>query len=112
MLSKRAGKVAVSLGHARIVLYTNKLFSENIRLYLGRGYQIDRKESRAVGFVVYMRRTVHAGDTDIGPPAASDHAQGRVRYVIRSGDVRSAFSEFRSQRHGEAIQFGGERALA
>lgn len=39
-------------------LYTNKLFTENIRFYQARGYQIDREEPYKGGFIIHMSRII------------------------------------------------------
>jgi tRNA-binding protein len=39
-------------------LYTNKLFVENVQLYLRRGYQIDREEAFTGGIVVHMSKQI------------------------------------------------------
>lgn len=39
-------------------LYTNKLFAENIRLYAGRGYRVDREEPLNGGVAVHMSKRV------------------------------------------------------
>lgn len=43
-LMGHAEQVAIALGHNRIWLYTNKRFTENVRLYLKLGYRVDREE--------------------------------------------------------------------
>jgi len=55
MLS-HAEDVAAALGYAEIRLYTNKRFVENIRLYAGLGYAIDREEELKGGSVVHMSK--------------------------------------------------------
>ena len=39
-----ADGIALALGHDRIRVYTNQRFTENVRLYLRLGYQMDREE--------------------------------------------------------------------
>jgi GNAT superfamily N-acetyltransferase len=43
-LLAHAELVAKSRGCSTLKLYTNKLFGENVRFYLARGYVIDREE--------------------------------------------------------------------
>ena len=49
-----ADEIARSEGKTRVRLYTNKLWAENIRLYLRLGYRVDREQDFAPGVV-----TVH-----------------------------------------------------
>jgi GNAT superfamily N-acetyltransferase len=52
-----ADEIARSEGKRRVRLYTNKLWAENIRLYLKLGFQIDREEEAAPGVVrVHMSK--------------------------------------------------------
>ena len=52
-----ADELAGSQGKRRLRLYTNKLWAENIRLYLKLGYVIDRKEDVRPGLVrVHMSK--------------------------------------------------------
>lgn len=54
-----ADELAGSQAKNRIRLYTNKLWAENIRLYLKLGYLIDREEQVAPGLVrVHMSKEV------------------------------------------------------
>jgi GNAT superfamily N-acetyltransferase len=54
-LMSHAREVALSLGHKRLWLYTNKLMAENIAFYQRLGYAIDREEATPDwGQVVYM----------------------------------------------------------
>ena len=39
-------------------LYTNKLFAENIRFYLTRGYQVDREEPYKGGHLTHMGKRI------------------------------------------------------
>jgi GNAT superfamily N-acetyltransferase len=55
-LMAHAEELAASGGHSELRLYTNQRFSENIRLYLGLGYSIDREEELAVGVAVHMSK--------------------------------------------------------
>ena len=50
-LMVHAETIAASLGHDRIWLYTNKRFSENIKLYLKLGYRVEREEEIGDGTV-------------------------------------------------------------
>lgn len=59
-LMAHAERVAASLGHSEIRLYTNKLFAENVRLYLKLGYKVDREEAFKGGFAVHMSKPVQA----------------------------------------------------
>lgn len=54
-----ADALARSQHKSRLRLYTNKLWEENIRLYLKRGYVIDREEEVRPGLVrVHMSKTL------------------------------------------------------
>jgi ribosomal protein S18 acetylase RimI-like enzyme len=53
-----AEAVAASLGLSETRLYTNKLFAENVRLYRGLGYQVDREEPFKESFTVYMSKSL------------------------------------------------------
>lgn len=55
-LMAHAERVAVSLGHGEIRLYTNRLFAQNVQIYLKLGYRIDREEEFRGGVTVYMSR--------------------------------------------------------
>lgn len=57
-LLTHAEQVAASLRLSVIKLYTNKLFTENLRLYQKLGYAIDREEEFRGGFVVHMSKPV------------------------------------------------------
>ena len=57
-LLAHAERLARSRGHATVRLYTNKLFIENVELYLRRGYQIDREEPVTGGIVIHMRKLI------------------------------------------------------
>jgi hypothetical protein len=46
-----AEEVAASLGYARVWLYTNKRFTENITWYLKLGYRIDQEEDLGDGTI-------------------------------------------------------------
>jgi ribosomal protein S18 acetylase RimI-like enzyme len=60
MLLAHAERIARDIGKARIRLYTNQRFAENIRLYLRQGYTVDREEDVAFGVVVHMSKAVVA----------------------------------------------------
>jgi GNAT superfamily N-acetyltransferase len=64
-LLAHAERLARSRGHAMVRLYTNKLFVENVQLYLRRGYQIDREEAFTGGIVVHMSKQI------VEPPSPS-----------------------------------------
>lgn len=57
-LLAHAEDVTTSLGRREIRLYTNKLFAENVQLYLKNGYEIDREEPFKGGLIVHMRKSV------------------------------------------------------
>jgi ribosomal protein S18 acetylase RimI-like enzyme len=58
-LMAHAEEVATSLGYSRIWLYTNKRFTENVKLYLRLGYRVDREEDIGGGSVrVDMSKTL------------------------------------------------------
>ncbi len=57
-LMAHAEQLAVSLGHDETRLYTNKLFAENVRLYLKLGYRVDREAPFNDGFVVFMSKAL------------------------------------------------------
>ena len=57
-LMAHADRLAAELGYAQIRLYTNARFAENIRLYLGLGYRIDREEESPRGLAVHMSKPV------------------------------------------------------
>ncbi|MDP2697568.1 GNAT family N-acetyltransferase [Thalassospira sp.] len=59
-LLNHAEQVAQSLGHSEIRLYTNKLFAENVEIYLKTGYKIDREETWTGGIIVHMRKSLRA----------------------------------------------------
>jgi ribosomal protein S18 acetylase RimI-like enzyme len=44
-LMAHAEELAASLGYREVRLYTNRLFAENVRLYLALGYRVDREEA-------------------------------------------------------------------
>lgn len=55
-LMAHAERLAAAQGQAEMRLYTNKLFAENVRLYLALGYRIDREEQSALGITTYMSK--------------------------------------------------------
>ncbi len=57
-LMAHAEKLAVSSGFGQIKLYTNKLFAENVQLYLRLGYRVDREEVLPVGIAVHMCKSI------------------------------------------------------
>lgn len=60
MLLAHAEDVARDLGRARIRLYTNQRFAENIGFYEGLGYAIDREEDVGVAVAVHMSKPLDA----------------------------------------------------
>ena len=56
-LMAHAEQLAASLGYRTIRLYTNKLFAENVALYLKLGYHVDREEVVPAGTVVHMSKS-------------------------------------------------------
>lgn len=59
-LIAHAEHLAATQGLSEIRLYTNKLFAENIALYLKLGYRIDREEVLEVATAVHMSKSVAA----------------------------------------------------
>ena len=57
-LMAHAEALAASMRYAEIRLYTNKLFAENVALYLKLGYRIDREEVIPAGTVVHMSKPI------------------------------------------------------
>jgi len=58
-LLSHAEEVAGALGYREIRLYTNKLFEENVKLYMRLGYAIDREEVLAHGqSVIHMYKSI------------------------------------------------------
>ncbi len=56
-LLTHAERVAESLAHGEIRLYTNGSFTDNLRLYSRIGYQVDRQEMHPLfGMTVYMSK--------------------------------------------------------
>lgn len=59
-LLAHAEQVAAQSRFSVIKLYTNKLFTENLRLYQMLGYGVDREEEFRGGFIVHMSKLVQA----------------------------------------------------
>ena len=59
-LMAHAERLAAEQGHVEMRLYTNKMFAENVRLYLALGYRIDREEESALGVTVHMSKSLSA----------------------------------------------------
>ncbi len=57
-LMAHAERLAASLGYGEIRLYTNRLFAENLRLYLELGYRVDSEEPFKGGWRVNMSKPV------------------------------------------------------
>jgi GNAT superfamily N-acetyltransferase len=57
-LLAHAERIARSWGYATVRLYTNKIFAENIQLYLTQGYTIDSEETLTGGIVVHMSKQI------------------------------------------------------
>jgi GNAT superfamily N-acetyltransferase len=55
-LLKLAEEMATSSGLMGTRLYTNKLFTENLRLYTSLGYRLDREEELNGGVAVHMSK--------------------------------------------------------
>lgn len=60
-LIEHAERVARSLGHAEVRLYTNKLFASNVLLYRALGFAVDREEESSLGVTVYMSKRIAPG---------------------------------------------------
>ena len=58
MLMAHAEKLAASSNFGEVKLYTNKLFVENVQLYIRLGYRVDREEEVKGGTVVHMSKHV------------------------------------------------------
>lgn len=56
MLLAHAEKLAASSNFREVRLYTNKLFAENVQLYLRLGYHVDREEEVLGGTAVHMSK--------------------------------------------------------
>ena len=57
-LLAHAEAVTLRLGRARLALYTNARFAENLRFYATRGYAVDREEAFRGGVVVHMSKAI------------------------------------------------------
>jgi GNAT superfamily N-acetyltransferase len=57
-LMAHAEDLARSLGLTEMRLYTNKMFAENLALYLRFGYAIDREEAFMAGIIVHMHKAL------------------------------------------------------
>ncbi len=55
-LLAHAEELATSMGFAQVRLFTNKMFAQNVQLYLKTGYNIDREEAFMGGVAVYMSK--------------------------------------------------------
>ena len=53
---KHAEELAASSGLQGTRLYTNKLFTANLRLYEALGYRVDREEALNGGIAVHMSK--------------------------------------------------------
>jgi GNAT superfamily N-acetyltransferase len=60
-LMAHAEQVAAATGRAKMRLFANKAFAENVRLYSRLGYRIDREEPFMGGTAVYMSKRLHFG---------------------------------------------------
>ena len=58
MLMAHAEKLAASSNFETVKLYTNKLFVENVQLYIRLGYRVDREEEVKGGTAVHMSKQV------------------------------------------------------
>ena len=56
-LMAHAEQLAAAQGYRTIRLYTNKLFAENVALYLKFGYRVEREEVVPAGTVVHMSKS-------------------------------------------------------
>ena len=57
-LMAHAEALAAAMRYSEVRLYTNKLFAENVALYLKLGYRIDREEVIPAGTVVHMSKPI------------------------------------------------------
>jgi ribosomal protein S18 acetylase RimI-like enzyme len=53
-----AEHLAIAQGHTLLRLYTNRQFTENVRLYHRFGYTTDREEASHLGITVYLSKRV------------------------------------------------------
>jgi GNAT superfamily N-acetyltransferase len=56
MLLAHAEQIARKLAKARLQLYTNQRFAENVRIYKQLGYAVDREEDLKFAVVVHMSK--------------------------------------------------------
>jgi GNAT superfamily N-acetyltransferase len=56
LLMAHAETLAASFNFREVRLYTNKLFAENVQLYLRLGYRVDREEEVTGGTAVHMSK--------------------------------------------------------
>ena len=61
LLLKHAEELAASSGSRRTRHYTNKLFTENLRLYEALGYRFDREEPLNSGVSIHMSKAIAQG---------------------------------------------------
>ncbi len=61
-LMAHAEALAAASGFGEVRLYTNKLFAENVQLYLRLGYRVDREEEVKGGTAVHMSKPVSNGE--------------------------------------------------
>ena len=61
-LMAHAETLAAASGFREVRLYTNKLFAENVQLYLRLGYRVDREEEVKGGTAVHMSKPVSNGE--------------------------------------------------
>ena len=62
-LMAHAERIAAALGLGEIRLYANKLFVENVQLYLRLGCRVDREEEFKGGLLVHMSKQIAAPGT-------------------------------------------------
>jgi GNAT superfamily N-acetyltransferase len=61
-LMAHAERICAALGLGEIRLYANKLFVENLQLYLRLGYRVDREEEFKGGLLVHMSKPIAASE--------------------------------------------------
>lgn len=66
ILMAHAETLAASSNFREVKLYTNKLFTENVQLYLRLGYRVDCEEEVKGGTAVHMSKPVSDGRTSTG----------------------------------------------
>lgn len=57
-LMAHAERLALSLGHREIRLYTNKLSASNVQLYTRLGYRVEREEAFKGGTTLHMSKPI------------------------------------------------------